>query len=200
MKRILFAFFLIFLLGGASTLAAQETPPPEYPDQPYPPPGPKFGEPHESGWFMGSDQGVLLFVGNSSNFFNAQYYGTIFGGYNFKGIVAPMLRIGQAFGSTNELFDVGTFIFILEGGLRVTPLRSKFRPYFLGTAGFYVLDFNDFDFPVADGLDFTFSAGGGFEYQLGASRIGLGSVYRGFVNPRTDLRSVEITLGYTFQF
>ncbi|MCE9625269.1 MAG: outer membrane beta-barrel protein, partial [Deltaproteobacteria bacterium] len=86
------------------------------------------------------------------------------------------------------------------GGVRVTPLKTKFRPYFIGTVGFYHLDFNDFLSPIADDSNLTFTGGGGIEYEFGSSRIGLGSEYRGFINDGLDLRSVQVTFGYTFQF
>jgi hypothetical protein len=129
-----------------------------------------------------------------------QYYSTIFGGYNFRGIFQPMIRLGQAIGSANGFFDPTTFFFILEGGFRVTPIRYKFRPYFVGSAGMYVLSFDDFGFPVDGGVNFTYSGGGGLEYSFGSNTISLGSAFRGFVNGGLDFNGVEVTLGYVFQF
>jgi len=157
-------------------------------------------EKNEQGWFIGSDQGVLFFVGNGDNLFGPQYYFTIFGGYNFKGWFQPMVRIAQAIGGTNTFFSTSTFFFMMEGGLRFTPIRTKVRPYFFGTAGFYVLSFDDFGFPVFSDTNFTYDTGGGIEVKFGPSRIGVGAGYRGFVNSGMNLHSVEVTLGYTFQF
>ncbi|HKX12574.1 MAG TPA: hypothetical protein VJP40_05430, partial [bacterium] len=122
--------------------------------------------------------------------------------YNFGGWIAPMLRMGQAIGNARGFgfFDPTTFFFIMEGGVKITPLRSKFRPYFEGLVGFYLLDYSDFGFPVQDDFNFTFATGGGVEYKFGASIIGVGASYRGMINDGLDLRGVQVTLGYTFQF
>ncbi len=154
----------------------------------------------QGGWFLGSDQGVLFFVGDSGDFMGPQYYGSIFGGYNFGGWIAPMLRIAQTIGSARGFFDPTTFFFIMEGGVKITPLRSKFRPYIEGLVGFYLLDYSDFGFPIQDDVNFTFATGGGIEYKFGASTIGVGSSYRGMINTGLDLRGVQVTLGYSFQF
>ncbi len=186
---------------------AQEPPPQEGygpgpnqgPNQSYPP-NIDLDKNDENGWFLGSDQGVLFFVGNSSHFVGPQYYGSFFGGYNIRGIVQPIIRIGQAIGSTNGFINATTFFFTMEGGLRFTPLRTKFRPFFISTIGFYHLSFNDFGFPVFDDTNLTYTAGGGLEYKFGPSRINVSSEYRGFNNAGLNLHGVEVTLGYTFQF
>jgi hypothetical protein len=158
-------------------------------------------EEKDSGWFIGSDQGVLFFVGNSSHLVGTQYYGTLFGGYTVKGIFQPMVRIGQAIGTLNGFFDPTTFFFIMEGGFEVTPLRTMISPYFRGTSGFYVLSFDDFGGPpVQTDTNFTYSGGGGVKVKFGSSRLTIGSAYRGFINSGINLQSVEVTLGYTFQF
>lgn len=154
----------------------------------------------EGGWFLGSDQGVMFFVGDSGNFVNPQYFGSVFGGYNIKGYFQPMIRLGQAIGSLDSFFNPTTFFFIFEGGFRATPLRTKVRPYFSGTAGMYVLDVDDFGSPVRNGVNFTFSGGAGLEFSFGHNTIGVGGEYRGFVNPGPYLNAVAVTLGYTFTF
>lgn len=160
----------------------------------------EFPQENPSGWFLGTDQGILFFPGNSGRFINPQYYGTIFGGYDINGYFQPMLRIGQALGTMSSFGNPTSFWFILEGGFRATPLRTKVRPYFTGTAGFYVLSFNNFGNPVQDELNFTFSGGGGLEIAFGRSAITVGGAYRGFTNSGPYLNGVEITLGYKFQF
>ncbi|MDL1872203.1 porin family protein [Deltaproteobacteria bacterium PRO3] len=159
-----------------------------------------LSEQDEDGWFIGSDQGVLFFVGTSGNFMDLQYYGSVYGGYNFRGIVQPLMRLSQAIGSTEGFFNATTFFFMLEGGLKITPIRTKFRPFFIGTVGFYHLDFNDFGSPIFDDTNFTFTAGGGLEYKFSSSRINVSSEYRGMINDGLDLRGVQVTLGYAFQF
>jgi hypothetical protein len=157
-------------------------------------------EEDQGGWFLGSDQGVMFFVGDSANLVNLQYFGSVFGGYNIKGYFMPMIRLGQAIGSLDSFFQPTTFFFIFEGGFRATPLRTKIRPFFSATAGLYVLDVDDFGSPVRNGANFTFSAGGGIEYNFGHNTIGLGTEYRGFVNSGPFLNAIAITLGYTFTF
>ncbi len=167
---------------------------------PLPPPAPAEEKDYD-GWLLGSDQGVLFFVGDSSNFIGPQYYGTIFGGYNFRGIFQPMLRLGQALGSLNGFFAPTTFFFIFESAFRITPVRKMFTPYFIGTAGMYVLSFdNFFGSPVDSGVNFTYSGGGGIQINFGHNQISVGSAFRGFLNNGPDLNSVEVTLGYGFQF
>ncbi len=156
---------------------------------------------HRSGWFLGSDQGVLIFTGNGGNFFNLQYYSNIFGGYNFKGLFQPMVRLGQAIGSAELFFNPTTFFFIFEAGVRITPIRYKVRPYFIGTAGLYYLDFDDFGFPIREGANFTYTGGGGIEILFGSHNgITIGGEFRGFVNDGLDFYGVTVSLGYTFQF
>lgn len=154
----------------------------------------------QSGWFMGTDQGVMFFVGNANRFANAQYYGTIYGGYNIKGYLQPMLRIGQAFGSLQGFGNPSSFWLIVEGGFRVTPLRTKIRPFFLGTIGFYYLNVANLGNPVRGGNNLTFAGGGGLEIEFGRSILQLGSAYRGFRNTGPYLQAVEITIGYQFEF
>lgn len=194
MKKILSLLICALTLAAAPAFAQ----PDDY-GKPYPAHPPVDYE-KQSGWFLGSDQGVLFFVGDSGDFMGPQYYGSIFGGYNFGGWIAPMLRIAQTIGSARGFFDPTTFFFIMEGGVKITPLRSKFRPYFEGTLGFYLLDYSDFGFPIQDDVNFTFATGGGIEYKFGASTIGVGSSYRGMINSGLDLRGVQVTFGYTFQF
>lgn len=160
----------------------------------------EFPQDNPSGWFLGTDQGILFFTGDSDRFVNAQYYGTIYGGYNINGYFQPMLRIGQAIGSMSSFGNPTSFWFIMEGGFRATPLRTMVRPYFMGTAGFYVLSYDQFANPVAEGVNFTFSGGGGLEVAFGHSALTVGGAYRGFTNSGPYLNSVEITLGYRFQF
>ena len=195
MKKILFNFIMILVCATAVPLGAQEEP---ADGQPYPA-SIELKE-KDSGWFIGTDQGVLFFVGTSGNFMSPQFYSSIFGGYDIKGYVQPILRISSAFGNTDEAFPTTTFFFMMEGGVRFTPLRTKFRPYFISTVGFYFLDFPDFAFPIASDTNFTFTAGGGLEYKFGSGRINIGSEYRGMLNDRIDLRGVQVTLGYIFQF
>jgi hypothetical protein len=153
-----------------------------------------------SGWFLGGDQGVLFFVGDSAQVFNAQYYGSVFGGYNIKGWIQPMVSLGQAIGSLNG-FGATTFWFIFEGGARFTPLRTKVRPFFLGTAGLYILDFSNFGGVfVSSGANFTYSGGGGVMVSFGRSNLEVKGIYRGFRNNGGDLQGVAVTLGYYFQF
>ena len=159
-----------------------------------------YGEESQSGWSLGTDQGVQWFVGNSSRFINAQYYGAVYGGYNFGGYIMPMIRMAQSFGSLNGFGNPSTFWFILEGGFRATPVRYKIRPYFVGTAGFYYLSFTNLGSPVQGGSNFTFNGGGGLEVALGRSALTVGGAYRGFTNPGLYLQGVEVTLGYRFQF
>jgi hypothetical protein len=90
-----------------------------------------------------------------------QYYSSVFGGYNVHDIVQPLLRLSQAFGTSNGFFNSTTFFFMMEGGVRVTPIRYKFRPYFISTVGFYLLNFDDFGSPIFDGLNFTYTAAAG---------------------------------------
>lgn len=153
-----------------------------------------------SGWFMGTNQGVLFFVGDSSDLVGTQYYGIIQGGYSIKGIFKPMFRLGQAIGRLNGFLDPTTFFFIFEAGFKVTPLRTKVRPHFLGSAGFYILDFSNVPSAVHRDTNFTFSGGGGLEIQFGRSIMDLTGAYRYFVNSGANLQGVEITLGYMFQF
>ena len=129
-----------------------------------------------------------------------QYYGTIYGGYNIEGYFQPMIRIGQAIGSLNGFFQPTTYFFIFEGGFRATPIRTKVRPIFLGTAGFYVLDFTQFGSPVQTGVNFTFAGGGGLEVSFGHSHLDIIASYRGFTNRGPYLQGMEVTLGYTYQF
>lgn len=158
------------------------------------------GKEKTSGWFLGTDQGVLFFLGDSSDLMGTQYYLTTYGGYNIKGILQPMVRLGQAFGSANTFFNPSTYFFIFEGGARVTPIRTMVRPFLSGTAGLYILSFDDFDTIVQSDTNFTFSGGGGVEVAFGSSRLTIGGEYRGFQNSGFDLRGVEVTLGYFFQF
>lgn len=162
--------------------------------------GPLEQDPHRNRWFLGTDQGVLFFVRDGGNFINAQYYSTIYGGYNIREIVQPMVRIGQAIGSANAFFNPTTFFFIFEAAVKVTPVRYWVRPYFLGSAGMYVLSFDDFGFPVRDNVNFTYSGGGGLEFSFGRNTVGLGSAFRGFNNSGLNLYGVEVTFGYTFSF
>lgn len=199
MKKFICLLFCSLLLAASVPALAQ---PDDY-GRPYPGQEPRPVEKnpeHRSGWFLGSDQGVLFFVGDSDNFMGPQYYFTFFGGYNFNGWIAPMLRMGQAIGNANGFFDPTTFFFILEGGVKITPLRTKFRPYFEGLLGFYVLDYDDFGFPIRDDVNFTFSTGGGVEYKFGANTIGVGAAYRGMLNEGLDMQGVQVTFVYSFQF
>ena len=158
-------------------------------------------DPHRNRWFLGSDQGVLFFTNDAGNFINLQYYSTIYGGYNIRDIVQPMIRLGQGIGSADAFFNPTTFFFILEAAVKVTPIRYKIRPFLVGSAGMYVLDFDDFGFPIRDGVNFTFATGGGLEFSFGGhNTIGIGAEYRGFLNEGLDLFGVTVTLGYTFQF
>ncbi len=158
-------------------------------------------EPYKrSGWFLGSEQGVLLFLGNSSNLVDPQYLGTLFGGYRIQGWVYPYLRMSQAIGSLGGFFNPTTFFFMLEGGVKFTPLRTFIRPFFQGGLGFYVLDFTQFGSTVQTGVDFTAHGGGGIEFCFGHSSINLSSNYRIFQNGGPDLQAVEATLGYSWQF
>ncbi|KAB2841142.1 porin family protein [bacterium] len=199
---------LLMILGICSLVAAglpafgqgQEVPQDTGGANPSYPASIDLSEQDEDGWFIGSDQGVLFFVGTSGNFMDLQYYGSVYGGYNFRGIVQPLMRLSQAIGSTDGFFNATTFFFMLEGGLKITPIRYKFRPFFIGTVGFYHLDFNDFGSPIFDDTNFTFTAGGGLEYKFSSSRINVSSEYRGMINDGLDLRGVQVTLGYAFQF
>lgn len=206
MKKIFLVCTLLLSMTAAFRAFAQEGPPEGYgpngpngPNQPYPP-NFELEKHDENGWFLGSDLGVLFFVGNGEHFIGPQFYSSFFGGYNIRGIVQPILRLGQAVGSTNGFFHDTTFFFMMDAGLRFTPLRTKFRPFFLGTVGFYSLSFNDFGFPVFADTNLTFTGGGGLEYKFGPNRINVASEYRGFINNGIDLRGVEVTLGYSFQF
>jgi hypothetical protein len=154
-----------------------------------------------SGWFLGSDQGVLFFVGDSDQVLNLQYYGSLFGGYSFKGFIQPMISLGQAIGSLDG-FNITTFFFIFEGGARFTPLRTKVRPFFTGTVGLYVLDFSEFSgVLVSSGANLTYSGGGGIAVTFGRSNLEVKSSYRGFRNNGGgDLQGITVTLGYYFQF
>lgn len=160
----------------------------------------EIGVEKRSGWSLGTDQGILFFVGNSSNFVNAQYYGTLFFGYNFEGYIMPIIQIGQAFGSLKGFGTPTTFWFMMDGGFRVTPLRTKVRPFLEGTGGFYVLSFTDLGSPVNGELNFTFLGRGGIEVEFGRSALTVGGGYRGFINSGLYLQGVEVTLGYRFQF
>jgi len=212
MKKILILFTLFLTMASSVRGHAQEAPEApqdmgsgnnQYPQQQYPqqyPPNFELQKHDENGWFVGSDLGVLFFVGNSEHFIGPQFYSSFFGGYNIRGIVQPILRLGQAVGSTNGFFHDTTFFFMMDGGLRFTPLRTKFRPFFIGTVGFYSLSFNDFGFPVFSDTNLTYTGGGGLEYKFGPNRINIASEYRGFVNNGMNLQGVEVTLGYTFQF
>ena len=157
-------------------------------------------EQKRSGWFIGSDQGVLFFVGDSDKVLNAQYYGSLFGGYSLKGWVEPYFSLGQAIGSLSG-FNVTTFFFIFEGGARFYPIRTKIRPFLTGTAGLYVLDFSNFNgVLISNGANFTYSGGGGLTVTFGRSNLDLKGVFRGFNNTGGTLQSVAVTLGYFFQF
>ncbi|HEX5033258.1 MAG TPA: hypothetical protein VFW62_02145, partial [bacterium] len=84
MKKFLFFSCLFLTLAASASVRAQ---PDDY-GRPYPgqAPRPVESDPeHRSGWFIGSDQGILFFVGTSDDFMGPQYYFTFFGGYNFKG-------------------------------------------------------------------------------------------------------------------
>lgn len=153
-----------------------------------------------SGWTLGTDQGVLFFIGDSAGLVNPQYYGTIYGGYNIKGIFMPMVRLGQAYGSLSGFGNPSTYWFSMEGGFRVTPLRTKVRPFFLASAGFYVLSFTDLGTPVDNGLNFTFSGGGGLEVEFGPSALTVEGAYHGFANGGPYLEGISVTLGYRYQF
>lgn len=167
-------------------------------------PGPYGVEEKRSGFFMGTDQGVLFWVGNSANFMGIHYYGTIFGGYNVKGYIQPLVRISQGFGSVQNqsagFSNASSYLFIMEAGARFTPLRTKVRPFFSGMAGFYVLNFGGIATPVTSGVDFTFSGGGGLEVEFGRSTITLLGEYRGLRNGGPYLQGVAVTFGYIFQF
>lgn len=153
-----------------------------------------------SGWFLGSDQGILFFVGDSADVLNSQYFGTLFGGYSVKGYFQPFFSIGQAIGSLDG-FNATTFFFIFEGGARFTPLRTKVRPFFTGTLGVYILDFSTFPGVfLSNGANFTYSGGGGLAVSFGRSNLELKGSYRGFRNTGGDLQGVSVTLGYFFQF
>ncbi len=187
----------IFLLLFPINIFAQDVYSPEPADQIQ---EKRYYERKDHGWFIGSDQGVLFFVGDGSEFIDPQYYGSIYGGYSYRGILQPMIKLGQAIGSTGDFLDATTFFFIFEAGIRVVPLQTKVRPYFIGTAGGYVLDFFDFDFPVQEDTNFTYSVGGGIEVEFGPSHLTLGSEYRGFINDGIDLQGVAVTIGYLFEF
>jgi hypothetical protein len=187
---------LLFILPVYSVHAA-------YVEEEVPPQGEVFDDtPPEkrSGWFLGSDQGVLFFVGDSAQVLNAQYYGSLFGGYNIKGYIQPLVSLGQAIGSTSG-FNSSTFWFIFEGGARFTPLRTKVRPFFSGTAGLYVLSVDTFPgILITSGANFTYSGGGGIAVSFGRSNLEVKGTYRGFRNSGGDLQGVAVTLGYFFQF
>jgi len=195
-KWILFASLLPLLMFSFRVSAYEEDAPPQNP-------GNVYEEEKLSGWFLGSDQGILFFVGNSAHFIGPQYYGTLFGGYNIKGIFQPMLRLGNAVGNANAFFNPTTFFFTVEAAFKVTPIaRGRFSPYFLGSLGMYILNFDDFGSPVRQNTNLTFAGGGGLEVRFGGNHnhVTIGSEYRGFVNSGPDLRSVDVTLGYAFQF
>ncbi|MFO1462931.1 MAG: outer membrane beta-barrel protein [bacterium] len=200
MKKLSLFLAILATLMAAPRARSQEVPQDTGGANPSYPASIDLDQQDEDGWFIGSDQGVLFFVGTGGNFMGPQYYGSVFGGYNVRGIVQPMLRIAQAIGSTDGFINATTFFFMMDGGFRITPIRTKFRPFFIGTVGFYHLDFNDFGFPMQDDTNFTFTAGGGLEYKFGASRLNVSSEYRGFINDGMDLRGVQVTLGYAFQF
>jgi len=202
MKKIGILLTLVICLFTGLRAQAQPYGDPSYGGQPPPPPQQYQEDPtHRSGWFLGSDQGVLFFVGNSSNLLNAQYYSTIFGGYDIKGYFQPMLRIGSAIGNAEVFFNSGTWFFTFEGVVRATPLRYKIRPYFEASAGLYILSFDDFGFPIRDGTNFTWSAGGGIEFIFaGHNAVSVGSAYRGFVNEGFDFNGVTVTFSYAFKF
>lgn len=153
------------------------------------------------GWFLGSEQGVLFFVGNNNQFANTQYYGNVFGGYNFKGWFSPVFRMGNGWGSIpTPIGSSSSYFFIFEGGIRATPLRTMVRPFFEGTAGVYILSFDNFGSPVQSEANFTYTGGGGLEVSFGRSNLTIGGEYRGFNNSGVSLTGVTITLGYYFQF
>lgn len=153
-----------------------------------------------SGWFLGSDQGVLFFVGDSGDLFNVQYWGSLFGGYNVGGWVQPFVSLGQGIGTLKGFGNPTTFWFVFEGGSRFTPLHTVVRPFFSGTVGLYVLDFSNFGAPVNSGANLTYSGGGGLEFSFGRSNLELKGNYRGFRNAGGDLQGVTVTLGYFFKF
>ncbi len=154
-----------------------------------------------SGWFIGSDQGAWIFLGRSSDLISTQYYSTLFGGYNFKGLVQPMFRLGSAIGNLSDLYAPNNFFFTFEAAVKVTPLKTKVRPYMVASAGLYVLDFEEAYTPLYNEANFTYSAGAGLEVALTEHNlITLGSSYRGFINQGPDLQAVEITVGYSYQF
>lgn len=198
--KTLRTFLLIFLLGfflwKPNLSYSHEDEPPEDPP-PYE--TPEF-EDKPGGWFIGVDQGILFFVGESESLFSAQYFSSFYGGYSVQGIVGPMIKMSQAFGSLDHFSSPTTYFFMFEGGLRITPMKTMVSPFIEGSAGFYVLNFTDFGSPTNNDTNFTFSVGGGLEVAFGASRLTLGSTYRGFINSGQDLRSVTVTLGYGFQF
>jgi hypothetical protein len=153
-----------------------------------------------SSWFLGSDQGVLFFVGDSAKVLNPQYYGSLFGGYSIKGWIQPMVSLGQAIGSLNNINDT-TFFFFFEGGARFFPIRTKVRPFFFGTAGLYVLNFSNFAGSlVSTGANFTYTGGGGLTVTFGRSNLELKGAFRGLNNNGAFLEGVAVTLGYFFQF
>ena len=86
MKKFL-SFFLFALSFAAAVPAFAQ--PDDY-GSPHPPPQ-QVDQEKQGGWFLGSDQGVLFFVGTGDDFMGPQYYGSIFGGYNIDGWIAPML-------------------------------------------------------------------------------------------------------------
>jgi len=90
----------------------------------------------------------------------------------------------------------------VEGAFKITPLRHHmFTPYFIGSAGMYVLSFDSFGSLIRNETNFTYTGGGGLEFRLGSSnKIMIGSEYRGFVNSGANFQGVSVTLGYAFQF
>lgn len=187
MKKFFIILLTIFLLGPVSSVHGYyegEDEPPE----------------KRSGWFLGSDQGVMFWLGDTANFFNVQYYGTLFGGYNIKGYVQPLIRFGQAIGSLKGFGNPTTYWFIIEGGARFTPLRTKIRPFFVGTGGLYVLDFSNFGSLIQTGANFTYTGGGGIQFSFGRSTLELKGQYRGFLNGGGNLQGMNVTFGYFFQF
>ena len=208
MKRLASCFILILtlLLSLTPSLHAQQDPEPVPEDGEGVDPQPSYRPLHYynddgSGWFIGSDQGAWIFVGRSDDLISTQYYSTLFGGYNFKGLVQPMFRLGSAVGNISDLYAPRNFFFTFEAAVKVTPLKTKVRPYMVASAGLYVLDFEESYTPLYNEANFTYSVGAGLEVALTEHNlITLGSSYRGFINQGPDLQAVEITAGYSYQF
>src|SRR4030095_6918467 len=161
-----------------------------------------IGEPaltKDSGFYVGGDTGVWIFLGNSNDTFGAGFTTGADFGYSLKRYINFQLRVAQA-PSSLDRNNSNVFFFTGEFDLKFNLTKTAFTPFVLGGVGFYFVDFGGRDPFVKEETNLNYVFGGGFDYNFGVNSIGLGVNYRGFANSFRDFKALEILVQYSFNF